>query len=177
MSNPKGPIVPQTSNGALPPTSPESGQIPYGVLTQLANERSTAVLGHVLAILFDWIAALIMFVVHQRTSPFVRGHVVTQLNLRLTLLIPWLLLTIPLIFGLVNWGSKWSDLINYGSHYNPSAANQELFIELFNPATISLMVVLFLSEVLALVFSIIATVKANHGQGYRIPVAIPFIKG
>ena len=74
---------------ATPPPPPQQ---PYGgAAPQLspADEKLWATLVHVGGILFNWIPALIGYLVLKDRGPFVRAHTATALNFQLTLLIAY----------------------------------------------------------------------------------------
>ncbi|AGW41494.1 hypothetical protein O159_14310 [Leifsonia xyli subsp. cynodontis DSM 46306] len=73
-------------------TSPPPDQ-PYGGSSQQlspADEKLWATLVHVGGILFNWIPALVGYLVLKDRGPFVRAHTATALNFQITLFIGYL---------------------------------------------------------------------------------------
>jgi uncharacterized Tic20 family protein len=74
---------------ATPPPPPQQ---PYGGASQQlspADEKLWATLVHVGGILFNWIPALIGYLVLKDRGPFVRSHTATALNFQITLFIAY----------------------------------------------------------------------------------------
>ena len=75
---------------ATPPPPPPPQQ-PYGGAQQLspADEKLWATLVQVGGILFNWIPALIGYLVLKDRGPFVRAHTATALNFQITIFIAY----------------------------------------------------------------------------------------
>ncbi|AAT89278.1 hypothetical protein ATY41_10410 [Leifsonia xyli subsp. xyli] len=74
--------------------TPPPPQQPYGGSSQHlspADEKLWATLVHVGGILFNWIPALVGYLVLKDRGPFVRAHTTTALNFQITLFIGYLL--------------------------------------------------------------------------------------
>ncbi|WP_223690413.1 DUF4870 domain-containing protein [Leifsonia poae] len=75
---------------ATPPPPP---QPPYGGSPQQlspADEKLWATLVHIGGILFNWIPALIGYLVLKDKGPFVRAHTATALNFQITIFIAYI---------------------------------------------------------------------------------------
>ncbi len=104
-----------------------------------ADEKMWATLVHVGGIFFNFIPALIGYLIFKDRGPFVRAHTATALNFQLTLLLVYI----------VGW---------------------ILVIVLIG------IPILIAAGILALVFPIVAAVKANRGEWYVYPLTIPFVR-
>ncbi|WP_348787760.1 DUF4870 domain-containing protein [Leifsonia sp. NPDC080035] len=85
---------------ATPPPPPQQ---PYGGAAQQlspADEKLWATLVHVGGILFNWIPALIGYLVLKDRGPFVRAHTATALNFQITLFIAYVVGWILTIVGI-----------------------------------------------------------------------------
>jgi uncharacterized Tic20 family protein len=104
-----------------------------------ADEKLWATLIHIGGIFFNFLPALIGYLILKDRGPFVRQHTATALNFQLTVLIAYIISYILMIvfIGFILWLAVW-------------AVN--------------------------IVFSIIAAIAANKGQGYTYPMSIPFVK-
>jgi len=142
-------------NPYLNPSSSAPALSPY-------QEKQWSVLTHVLGIFFGVISALIFFLLYKDRGPFVRAHVVTEWNFQLTVTI---LSVIGFILAFASVIGSFFTVANSGGGAPP--ATGLFFIGYF------LIVAL---RIMAIVFGIIAAVKANRGQFYRYPVAIRFVK-
>ena len=114
---------------------------PYGGAPQQlspSDEKLWATLVHIGGVLFNWIPALIGYLVLKDKGPFVRSHTATALNFQITIAIA-LVVSYILIF---------------------------LFIGILLVIAI---------EIVKIVFSIIAAIKANQGQLYTYPLSIKFV--
>lgn len=86
---------------ATPPPPPP--QQPYGGQAQQlspADEKLWATLIHIGGILFNWIPALIGYLVLKDRGPFVREHTATALNFQITLFIGYVVGWILTIVGI-----------------------------------------------------------------------------
>ncbi|HKT58372.1 MAG TPA: DUF4870 domain-containing protein [Microbacterium sp.] len=121
-----------------PPPGPPSGG-PAQPPMNPSDEKLWATLIHVGGLFFEFIPALIGYLVLKDRGPFIRSHTATALNFQLTLIIAYVVGVIlsPLIIGVF---------------------------------------IIIAVYILNIVFSIIAAVKANQGEWYTYPMAIPFVK-
>ncbi|MFJ3392440.1 DUF4870 domain-containing protein [Leifsonia aquatica] len=90
---------------ATPPPPPQQ---PYGGASQQlspSDEKLWATLVHVGGILFNWIPALIGYLVLKDRGPFVRSHTATALNFQLTVLIAYIVSGVLFIvfIGYILW--------------------------------------------------------------------------
>jgi uncharacterized Tic20 family protein len=104
-----------------------------------SDEKTMALLSHVLTLVAGFVAPLVIFLVKKDESPFVRKHAVEALNFQISMSI-YALASIPLMIVLVGF--------------------------------FTLMAI----GVLAVVLSIVATVKASEGSFFRYPITIRLIK-
>ncbi len=104
-----------------------------------ADEKLWATLVHVGGIFFNFLPALIGYIVLKDRGPFVRQHTGTALNFQITLFIAYVVgaMTSIILIGFL---------------------------------------ILAAAYVVNIVFSILAAVAANKGQGYEYPLSIKFIK-
>ncbi len=121
---------------------------PYQTVQPMSasDEKLWATLVHVGGIFFGFIPALVGYLVCKDRGPFVRHHTATALNFQLTLLIA------SFVGGILA---------------------VVMFVTVLL-APLGILIVLGLS-VVVIVFSIIAAIRANNGQFYTYPVAIPFV--
>jgi len=90
---------------ATPPPPPQQ---PYGGASQQlspSDEKLWATLVHIGGILFNWIPALIGYLVLKDRGPFVRSHTATALNFQLTVLIAYIVSGVLFIvfIGYILW--------------------------------------------------------------------------
>ncbi len=78
-------------------TEQTPGYVPNG------DERTLAILVHVLSIFFWFIPALIIYLIKKDESPFVAAHAKEQLNFQITLSIIYLILIVSIIGWLFLW--------------------------------------------------------------------------
>jgi uncharacterized Tic20 family protein len=128
------PVPPQQ-----PPVPPQGGYGQPQPSMNPADEKLWATLVHIGGIFFEFLPALIGYLVLKDRGPFIRSHTRTALNFQLTLLIA----------EVVGWITS---IIIIG------------------------IIILIAVYVVRIVFSIIAAVKANRGEFYTYPLAIPFLK-
>lgn len=114
---------------------------PYNVVQPLspADEKLWAILVHIGGIFFNFLPALIGYLVLKDRGPFVRQHTGAALNFQITL-------AIALFAGVI------LSVIGIG------------------------ILILFAASIVNIIFSILAAVAANKGEGYVYPIAIKFIK-
>lgn len=87
---------------ATPPPPPPPQQ-PYGGQAQSlspADEKLWATLIHIGGILFNWIPALVGYLVLKDRGPFIRSHTATALNFQITLFIGYVVGWILSIVGI-----------------------------------------------------------------------------
>ena len=133
------PPIPPQQPPQQPPTPPQG---PYGQAPQPMNpadEKLWATLIHIGGIFFEFLPALIGYLVLKDRGPFVSSHAKTALNFQLTLIIA----------EIIGW------------------ITAIIFIGIL---------ILLAAYIVKIVFSIIAAVKANRGEFYTYPMAIPFFK-
>jgi uncharacterized Tic20 family protein len=123
-----------------------------------SDERTWGILTHVLALFAGFISALVIYILFKDRGPFVRAHVVTEWNFQLTLL----------LVDAVGFGLALSTFATIGANTSgPPPGLALFFVGYF---------VVFASNILRLIFGIIAAVAAGKGQFYRYPIAIRFVK-
>jgi uncharacterized Tic20 family protein len=124
------------SDATPPPGNPYQSA---NVQMNPADEKLWATLIHIGGIFFNFLPALIGYLILKDRGPFVRQHTATALNFQLTVLIAYIISYILMIvfIGFILWLAVW-------------AVN--------------------------IIFSIIAAIAANKGQGYTYPMSIPFVK-
>ncbi|MFA7265379.1 MAG: DUF4870 domain-containing protein [Candidatus Nanopelagicales bacterium] len=163
------PISRQPAPGQYPQTPPAGqlppGQQPYGLqqygppapqpLSQ-TDERMWAMLAYVLAILFGFLAPLIIFLVYKDRSAFVRDSSKEALNLSITATI----VSLTAFIGLFT--------IGLGLTIAFPPAGIMLFILWF--------ILLFSYSIAVLVFEIIGAMRANRGEFYRVPYILRLVK-
>jgi uncharacterized Tic20 family protein len=113
-----------------------------------SDEKTMAILSHVLCVLVGFLAPLVIYLVKKDESAYVRAHAKESLNFQLTMLCAWIalwILTMILTF---------------------------IFF-FFGVLGIPLMVLLLIAN---LVFIIIATIKASENKLYKYPFSIKFVK-
>ena len=113
-----------------------------------SDEKTMAILSHILCLIVGFIPPLIIYLV-KKESPYVQAHAKESLNFQLTLFAAWIgiwIVTMVLSF-----------VISFFS----------LILMPF------LMLILVIG---AIVFIIIATIKASENKLYRYPFSIRFIK-
>ena len=93
-------------------TPPPPPGAPYGGRPQQlspADEKLWATLVHLGGILFNWIPALVGYLVLKDRGPFIREHTATALNFQITIFIAYficgllVIIGIGLLIGLVIW--------------------------------------------------------------------------
>lgn len=92
--------------------TPPPPQPPYGGASQQlspADEKLWATLVHVGGILFNWIPALVGYLVLKDRGPFVRSHTATALNFQITIFIAYVVSSLLFIVGIgfLLWAAVW----------------------------------------------------------------------
>src|SRR5690554_434426 len=123
---------------SMPPPPPPSNHYQANQPMSPADEKLWATLVHIGGIFFNFLPALIGYLVLRDRGPFVRQHTATALNFQLTIIIGY-------VAGVI------------------------LSVVLIG------ILVLIAVAVLNLVFSIMAAIAANKGEGYVYPIAIKFV--
>jgi uncharacterized protein len=143
---------------APPPPNPYA--IAAGDQPQLtpSEERTWSILTHVLGLFAGFISALVLFLLFKDRGPFVRAHTVTEWNFQLTLLIA----------DAVGFACAFSTFATIGPDTQGAPPGLALFFVGY--------FFILATNILRLVFGIIAAVAANKGQFYRYPIAIHFVK-
>lgn len=114
-----------------------------------SDEKTMAVLSHILCLVAGFLAPLIIYLVKKDESRYVRAHAAEALNFMITLFLAYIAIWIvTIILGLI---------ISFFS----------FFVLPF------LAVILFVG---ALVLLIIATIRASEGKLYKYPFAIRLVK-
>lgn len=132
---------------ATPPPPPQQPYVAQPPLNP-SDEKTWAILTHILGIFFGFIPSLIVYLVFKGRGPFLEAHSKTALNFQIS----WTLYSIALfiVIGII------------------TAVTLGIGAVLF--------VVIYLVPIVVIVFSIIAAVKASQGQYYQYPLTIAFIK-
>lgn len=78
---------------------------PYASSSNLSpqNEKTIAVLGHLLAIPFEFFAPLLGYLIFNKRGPFVSHHVKESLNFSITMLLVVFVLAISIIGWILLW--------------------------------------------------------------------------
>ncbi len=106
------------------------------VVAPASDERTMAILSHLLTLVAGFITPLIIYLIKKDQSSFVAHHAKESLNFQITVLIVIVVLFITIVGILLTW----------------------------------------IVGILALVFVIIATIKATEGKLYRYPFTLRLIK-
>ncbi|HVJ47326.1 MAG TPA: DUF4870 domain-containing protein [Luteolibacter sp.] len=131
---------------AAPPPIPMQLGVPHGHHPPTtADDRSMAMLCHLLTILTGFIGPLILWLVKKDTSPFVNHHGKEALNFQITMFLVSLIVVIAsVVIALVTLGTG-------------------IFL---------LFPIFMVFPILILVAEIMACVAANRGEWYRYPCCI-----
>jgi uncharacterized protein len=160
----------QPPYGAPPPPAYDYSAAPPPI--QPSEEKSYAVLTHVLSIFFGWIPALIMFLIYRQRGPFIRAHVVTEWNFQLSVLIADAVGLVILLIGyFITIGSVVA-ISSQGGEPTGLPAGAVVGFIILGLGYLVLVAV----RIIAIVFGIIASVRANRGQFYQYPLAFRFVK-
>jgi uncharacterized Tic20 family protein len=106
------------------------------VVAPTSDEKTMAILSHVLTFVAGFVAPLIIYLIKKNESAFIREHAKESLNFQITILIIIVALFITFIGILLLW----------------------------------------IVGILALVFVIMATIKASEGKLYKYPFSLRLIK-
>lgn len=145
-----------------PPENPYANPTSTTQPLSPSDEKTWAILTHVLAIFFGFVSALVLFLLFKDRGPFVRAHVVTEWNFQLTITILDAIAFVAIFAG--TFGSIAASA-STGTSVPPSLGwflGGYFFI--------------LLTYLFRLIFCIVAAVAANRGTFYRIPLAIRFVK-
>jgi uncharacterized protein len=123
-----------------------------------SDERTWAILTHVLALFAGFISALVIYILFKDRGRFVRAHAVTEWNFQLTLL----------VVDAVGFVLAFSTFATIGPDTQGPPPGLALFFVGY--------ALILVSNILRLIFGIIASVAAGKGQFYRYPIAIRFVK-
>lgn len=88
-----------------------SSEVPSPARTPTQDERTMAILAHILSIFFWIFPALIIYLVRKDDSPFVASHARESLNFQITMTLLSIALAITLIGLLFLWVPAMIDLI------------------------------------------------------------------
>ena len=146
------------SDAPPPPPNPYAVSATNQQPLSPADERTWAILTHVLALFAGFVSALVIYLLFKDRGPFVRTHVVTEWNFQLTLL----------IVDAVGFVLAFSTFATIGSTTDGPPSGLALFFIGY--------ALIFVTNILRLIFGIIAAVAASHGTFYRYPIAIRFVK-
>ena len=116
--------------------------------TPTSEERTMAVLSHILCVIGGFLAPLIIYLIKKDESAYIRSHAKESLNFQLTVLLAWIALwivTMILTFIFFFFSFLWFPL----------------------------MVLLMIAN---LVLVIIATIRASENKIYKYPFSIKFVK-
>ncbi|MEP6584105.1 MAG: DUF4870 domain-containing protein [Ginsengibacter sp.] len=106
------------------------------VIAPTSDERTLAILSHILTFVAGFVAPLVIYLLKKDESAFIREHAKESLNFQITIFILIIVLIITLIGILLLWAVG----------------------------------------IVALVFVIMATVKASEGKLYKYPFSLRLIK-
>ncbi|MGX5680148.1 DUF4870 domain-containing protein [Schumannella luteola] len=147
-------------------SNPYAAPVSTAAPLSLAEEKQWAILTHVLSIFFGIITAAVFFFLYRDRGPFIRHHVVTEWNFRLTQLIVGGLI---MVVSLVGWA------IAFSSAFQPdrssASASMTTGITIFFIGWVGVLLV----QLIGVVYGIIAAIRASNGTRYTIPLAIPFV--
>jgi uncharacterized Tic20 family protein len=139
----KSPAPPLDTNPFAPPTAQPPSLTAQSGLTE--DERTLAMLCHLLGIFTGFLGPLILWLVKRDSSPFIGHHGRESLNFQLTLMLAMLCL-----------GSA-------------------TFVLMLVLVGILLIPVLFIVPILALIAEILAAIAAQRGEWHRYPCCIRFV--
>ncbi len=142
-----------------------SEQLPYtdDMPAPTGDEKTAAILAHVLVLVGGFIAPLIVYLVKKDDSKFVRKHAAESLNFQLTLLI------VTLICGIILMGTVIRTIVK--NEGNPDFEPATMFASFFGIWFIMMAIGIFNFVVI-----LVGTIKASNGQPYKYPIRIPFVK-
>ena len=116
--------------------------------TPTSEERTMAVLSHILCVIGGFLAPLIIYLIKKDESAYIRSHAKESLNFQLTVLLAWIALWIvTMILTFIFF----------------------FFSFLGFPLRVLLMIA-------NLVLVIIATIRASENKIYKYPFSIKFVK-
>ncbi|HUR61220.1 MAG TPA: DUF4870 domain-containing protein [Candidatus Thermoplasmatota archaeon] len=116
----------------------------------MQNERTPAIITHVLGIFTLFLGPLVMyFALRRKASPWLRDHLDEAVNYHILLVVVSILLTVAGVF------------------LNPVAASVSLVL---------LVAALALILVVNPVFGVVAVVKSSKGQAYHFPLDIKLVR-
>lgn len=116
--------------------------------TPTSEERTMAVLSHILCVIGGFLAPLIIYLIKKDESAYIRSHAKESLNFQLTVLLAWIALWIVTM------------LLTFIFFF-------------FSFLGFPLMVLLMIAN---LVLVIIATIRASENKIYKYPFSIKFVK-
>ena len=116
--------------------------------TPTSEERTMAVLSHILCVIGGFLAPLIIYLIKKDESAYIRSHAKESLNFQLTVLLAWIALwSVTMILTFIFF--------------------------FFSFLGFPLMVLLMIAN---LVLVIIATIRASENKIYKYPFSIKFVK-
>lgn len=116
----------------------------------MENERTPAVITHILGILTLFVGPLVMyFAFRKKASPWLRDHLDEAVNYHILVLVAFILLIVLAVV-----------------------------FTTFGLATVSLLLAVLALAIfaLSLVFGVVATVKAARGKAYHFPLDLKIVK-
>jgi uncharacterized Tic20 family protein len=116
--------------------------------TPTSEERTMAVLSHILCVIGGFLAPLIIYLIKKDESAYIRSHAKESLNFQLTVLLAWIALWIVTMI-------------------------LTFIFFFFSFLGFPLMVLLMIAN---LVLVIIATIRASENKIYKYPFSIKFVK-
>lgn len=119
------------------------------LVTPTSDEKTMAILSHILCLVAGFIAPLVIYLVKKDESAYVRQHAAESLNFQITVFLAWIAIWIvTAILGLI--------------------------ISVFSLFLLPLLMAILIIG--ALVFIIIATVRASENKLYKYPFSIRLVK-
>ena len=116
--------------------------------TPTSEERTMAVLSHILCVIGGFLAPLIIYLIKKDESAYIKSHAKESLNFQLTVLLAWIALWIVTMI-------------------------LTFIFFFFSFLGFPLMVLLMIAN---LVLVIIATIRASENKIYKYPFSIKFVK-
>ena len=119
------------------------------LVTPTSDEKTMAILSHILSLVAWFIAPLVIYLVKKNESAYVRTHAAESLNFQLTVFLGWIAIWIvTMILGFI--------------------------ISVFSFILFPLL--MFALGITCLVLIIIATIRASENKIYHYPFSIKFVK-
>ena len=87
------------------------GQEEIPAIPPTSDEKTMAILSHILCLVAGFIAPLVIYLIKKDESPYVRDHAKESLNFQITMFIIYVVLIITIIGILLVWAVAITDLI------------------------------------------------------------------